>query len=324
MTDERSSVNTLGVETNNEVPAYDELPRIEKLGMPHSWTYFGAGDQLGTLNYLTPARVQAAVSTVTAGVVVPLSLPVDQPNPPLFGREPMEHLQFDVDRNTRDDKINSYFPQGSSQWDGFYHVRAREFGYYGGVEAAENPSDTWLGIDTWAERGIVGRGVLLDVEAHLLRSGKGGIPCDTQFTLSADLLREVASAQDTQLRQGDILLIRTGWPAKYASRGPDAGDVTEIPGLHAGEETARLLWNWQVAAVVTDLPAVEPVPGDPRIGSLHRRLLPLLGIPLAELFNLEGLSAACSSAARYEFLFTAAPLNLRGASGSPGNALAIL
>lgn len=306
------------------LPAYDELPRIEKLGLPHSWDHFGAGDRFGTLNLITPADVASAAASVRSGVVVSLSLPADQPDPPLFGREPMRHEQFALDRNTADDRIDNYFPQGSSQWDGFAHVRAREFGFFGGVGAGTDGGAAELGIEAWAARGIAGRGVLLDVEAHLVGSGQAGVPVDEQFTIGADLLREVAAAQGVPIRRGDILLVRSGWPAKYARRAPEDGAVAEIPGLHPGEDTARLLWDWNVAAVVTDLPAVEPVPGDPAVGSLHRRLLALLGMPLGELFDLERLSAACAGARRYDFLFTAAPLRLRGAAGSPGNALAIL
>jgi kynurenine formamidase len=308
---------------NDDVPSYDELPRIERLDMAHSWDHFGRGDRLGTLNLLTADRIARAARSVTEGLVVALSLPIDQPSPPLFGREPLVHTQFDVDRLTRDDRLDNYFPQGSSQWDGLYHVRAGKFGYFGGVEAVEDPIDADLGIQTWAERGIAGRGVLVDVAAHLAREGRS-IPADEEYMITVDLLREVIDAQELRIEQGDILLIRTGWPAAYAARPADAEAVTAIPGLHAGEDTARLLWDLHVAAVVTDLPAVEHAPGDPAIGSLHRRLLPLLGIPMGELFDLEGLSAACARVGRYDFLFTAAPLNLRGAAGSPGNALAIL
>ena len=310
--------------TNDEVPAYDDLPRIEGLGLPYSWEYFGRGDRWGTLNFLTPETVAKAASTVTSGRVISLSLPADQPDPPLFGREPMRAVQFEVDRNTRDDRVDGYFPQGSSQWDGFLHVRAREFGFYGGVGAVEDPQETWLGIDTWARRGIVGRGVLLDVESYLRSQGERGVPVDEQYVIDPELLVDAADQQGTRVEPGDILLVRTGWPAKYAARPADAPPVAQIPGIHAGEATARLVWDWRVAALVTDLPAVEPVPGDRAVGSLHRRLLPLLGIPLAELFDLEELAVACAEARRYSFLFTAAPMNLYGAAGSPGNALAIL
>ncbi|WP_286346805.1 cyclase family protein [Frondihabitans sucicola] len=308
---------------NDEVPDYDELPRLERLDLPYSWEFFGAGDQLGTLNHLTPEVVAAAARSIVSGVTVGLSLPVDEPNPPLFGREPIRHDHFEVDRNTWDDKIDNYFPQGSTQWDGFGHVRAREFGFYGGVLDTNDPEQTALGIEVWARRGIAGRGVLLDVAAHLGARGSS-VPVDEEFVVTPELLEEIAAAEGVEVRRGDILLVRTGWPAAHAGRASDAPPVTRIPGIHAGEATARLLWNWGIAAIATDTPAVEPVPGDPAVGSLHRRLLPLLGIPLGELFDLERLSVACRDTGRYDFFVAAAPLNLSGAAGSPGNAIAIL
>lgn len=312
--------------TDDDVPAYDDLPRHERLDLPHAWEFFGPGDALGTLNYLTPEVVAAAVPQPATGVVVALNLPVDQPNPPLFGREPTEHTFFTHDRNTWDDRLDAYFPQGSSQWDGFRHVRARELGFFGGVEGDPSQDPSWLGIDVWARRGIAGRGLLLDVAAYLAGTGED-LPCDVERAITPDLLETVATAQGSPVRHGDILLVRTGWPARYAAlseaRRRELGQAPTFPGLHAGEATARLLWNWHVSALVTDVPAVEPVPGDPAVGSLHRRLLPLLGLPLGELFDLEALSGHCRASGSYSFLFTAAPMNLPGGCGSPANALAV-
>jgi hypothetical protein len=76
--------------------------------------------------------------------------------------------------------------------------------------------------------------------------------------------------------------------------------------------------------VVCDNPAVEVVPGDPAVGSLHRRLIPLLGLALGEMFDLEALAQRCRDAARWVFMFVAVPLKVRGGIGSPGNAVAIL
>jgi hypothetical protein len=56
---------------------------------------------------------------------------------------------------------------------------------------------------------------------------------------------------------------------------------------------------------------------------LHYRLIALLGMPLGELFYLERLAADCADNGIYEGLFTSAPLNLLGGSGSPANALAV-
>ena len=78
-----------------------------------------------------------------------------------------------------------------------------------------------------------------------------------------------------------------------------------------------------VSLMPPDPPAVEVVPGDPAVGSLHRRLLPTLGTALGEMFDLERLAAACRHDGRATFLFVAAPLHLPDGLGSPGNAVAI-
>ncbi len=306
-----------------DVPPYDVLG---SMGMRHAWDFFGCGDQLGTLNYLTPEVIAAAVAAIGQGVVITLTLPLNEPSPPLFGRDRVQHTFFRHDRNTWDDRLDAYFPQGSSQWDGFRHVRAREHGFFGGVEGDPSADASWLGVDRWAQRGIVGRGVLLDVGHYLARAGTP-LECDIETAITVDLLCTVAAAQGVRLRHGDLLLVRTGWPAQYrvlpAVRREKLLAAPAFPGLHAGEDMARLLWNWQVSALITDVPAVESVPGDPSVGSLHRRLLPLLGLPLGELFDLERLAAHCRSAGTYSFVVTSAPMNLPGGCGSPSNALAI-
>ena len=86
---------------------------------------------------------------------------------------------------------------------------------------------------------------------------------------------------------------------------------------------ARFLWNAHPAALLCDNPAVEVVPGDPAIGSLHRRLIPALGLALGEMFDFETLADRCKADGRYTFFFVAAPLNLPNGLGSPGNAVAI-
>ena len=126
------------------VPAYDDLPRAEGLDLPCSWRVFGRGDQFGTLNYLTREVAAAAFAEARDGIVIPLNLPLSEPSPPLFGREVTRHEYFQHDRNTWDDRLDAYFPQGSSQWDGFRHLGHRDHGHYGGVP------DVQHGVDHWA------------------------------------------------------------------------------------------------------------------------------------------------------------------------------
>jgi Putative cyclase len=315
------------------VPGYHQLGVIEKTGARHAWGVFGADDQLGTLNFITPAVVAAATREVTAGEVINLSLPLDQPDPPLaVGRKPMAHCMR-VERWGRDDWLEVLYLQASSQWDGLRHIRYREFGYYGGRDEAAVDAGA-LGIDQFARHGIITRGVLVDAAAYLANHGT---PVDgsARLSIGPELIEDVLGWERTQLRVGDVLLLRTGWMAWYleldhAARQALGGSLTnepeglDCPGLASGAGTAAWLWDHRLAAIAADNPAVEVLKVDAEIGFLHRLLIPLLGMPLGEFWDLEALSEACRRHQRYSFLLTSAPLFIRGGVGSPCNAYAVL
>jgi kynurenine formamidase len=301
--------------------SYDELPVIDGLGLRTSWGVFGEADTVGTVNWLTPARAASAAGLVSTGESIPLSLPLDQPSPQTHHRAPYKHEIFDLDRNNVDDRLDDFFPQGSTQWDALRHVRAREYGFYNRAEPET------LGIDKWAARGgLVGRGVLLDVAAYLSASGTPMEP-SKPAVISADLLERVRADQSVELGRGTVLLIRTGWMTAYLSGvGDERARMTQAGanvGLSGDEDMARYLWDNGVAAIAADNMTLEVAPGDPAAGSLHRRLLPCLGMALGELWSLDALAAKCASENRYEFFFVSVPLYLPGGVGSPPNAVAI-
>lgn len=310
-----------------DYPTFDELPLIEKVGLRHSWDVFGERDDLGTLNFVGPESRVRAAQLVSEGQVVNLDLPLHEPSPPLYSRAPFTHEIFQSGRNSRDDRLEGFFLQGSTQWDGLRHIRAREFGFYGGhVEEFESPEGP-LGIEHWVAHGMVGRGVLLDVAAHLESQGASLDPFQ-EFSISADLLEEVREAQGVSLETGDFLLVRVGWVGRYLQLGEteraELPRPLAFPGLSAGEDIPRFLWDNRVAAVAADNPACEVSPGDPSVGSFHRRTIPMLGLAVGELFVLDELASRCSGLSRWEFMFAASPLNLQGGVGSPANAMAIL
>jgi kynurenine formamidase len=306
-------------------PSFDELPAIEKLGLRHAWTVLD-GD-LGTLERSSPERIVQAAGLVREGAVLPLNLSLSELEPPLFGREAARHEIFATDRNTLDDRIDAFYPQGSSQWDGLRHVRAREFGFFGGVlEDFAAGREGALGIEHWARRGIVGRGVLLDVVAHRERLAKSYDPVGAE-PIEADELREILDAQGLELRRGDVICVRTGWIDAYRALGAGARAAlavdTRASGLAGSEDMARFLWDSGAIAVAADNPTLEVAPGDPAVGSLHRRLIPMLGFAVGELLDLGALASLCASDSRWDFMFVAVPLNLPGGVGSPANAVAI-
>ena len=303
---------------------FDDLPVLEALGLRHAWDVLDR--DLGTLQKASEETVQAAMSSARSGTVVNLNLPITEPDPPLFGRSPVEHEVFYPDRNTLDDQLNAFYPQSSSQWDGLRHVRAREHGFFGGWTEAFSPGGGPLGMEHYAEHGIVGRGLLLDVVAHRERQGRDYDPLSGE-TIDADDLREIVAAQQVELRAGDILCIRTGWIEAHRAAEPETraelARTIRVSGLAGSEDVARFLWDSHAAAVAADNPTVEVAPGDAAIGSLHRRLIPMLGFAISELLDLERLAELCAADGRWDFLFVAVPLNIPGGISSPANAVAI-
>ena len=315
-------------EPDNVVVPFDELPRLPGAGVRHSWQVYGPGDQFGTLNRLTGPVVAAAAATVRTGERIGLSLPLGLPDPPFFGRQAVRHTVFPMSPTAWDDRLDGFYLQCSSQWDGLRHIRAGDDGFYGGWQGSPDKDPGPLGIQHWAGRGIIGRGVLIDLAAG------GGYDPFSHVAFSVSDLEAALLAQGSSLRFGDIVCVRTGWIEKYltidealrrelAARLVDPFGYT-CAGLAGSEDISRFLWNSGAAAVTCDNPAVEAVPVDRVAGSLHLRLIPCLGFAIGELFDFAALAAACQRERRYEFLFTSVPLNVAGAVGSPANAVAIL
>jgi kynurenine formamidase len=308
----------------SERPAYRDLPDGS------AWDVLDP--RLGSLELLTSERVAAAARLVRTGTRFALDLPLDLPSPPFFGREPFRHDVFSLGMDyVFDDKLDNFFPQSSTQWDGFGHFGHPAKGFFGGRGAADIRAKT-LGVDAWAEAGLAGRGVLLDVARH------ADIAPDTSFAIGPDLLAATAAAQGVELRTGDILCVRVGWLALYRtldSTGREALSAGSreysferfrMPGLAPGPAIAEFLWDHGVAAIAVDNPGVEPFgPGviATTADTVHTRVLALLGIPLGEFFDLDTLAEHCASDGVYEFLFTSKPLGIPGGLGSPPNALAI-
>jgi kynurenine formamidase len=308
-------------------PSFADLPLDETLGLRHAWDVFGRDDELGAIGRLGPADVVGALSTVRDGTVWNLAVPLTEIDPPFYGRQALVHTVEQLDRNTWDDRLDNFFLQSSTHWDGLRHIQARELGHFGGRtdSAAIVAGDGPLGIEQWVRHGFVGRGLLIDV-AHWLED-KGGYDPFVERSISVEVLEQILDAQGVRPAPRDILCVRFGWLAAYRQLDSDgrraASTSHDFVGLAADEEMSRWLWDNEITAVAADNPGVEVSPGDRAVGSLHRRLLPLLGITLGELFDFDALAHACHEDVRWTFAFVSAPLNLPGGVGSPANAVAL-
>ncbi|SHL07771.1 Kynurenine formamidase [Pseudonocardia thermophila] len=315
-------------------PKYAELPFVEGTTERHCWGVFGADDELGCLNFITPEKTAAAFRSVRHGVVVNLDLPLTEPATVFWSkREPLQHHEV-LKRNSRDDYLDNFYLQGSTQWDGLRHQRFRQFGYYGGRQESDLDGGGVLGIDRWARTGIMTRGVLVDLPRHRSRRGLPPVRPDERFAVSAEIIEEIAADEGVAIEPGDVLLLRTGWLPWYLGLDDARRDqlvaafredrtALRLPGLDASVETTAWLWDRRIAGVVADNPTLEALPYDRSVGWAHHRLLVLLGLPLGELWALEDLAVRCAELGTWSFALVSAPLNLPRGCASPANAYAV-
>lgn len=155
-----------------ELPTYRELPPAPRGGRS-AWGLFGADDNLGLINLLTPERIAAAASLVRRGRVFPLDLPLGSVNPALArSRGTARHtIVHDPGSSGFDDLYDNFYPQCSSQWDSLGHVGYAPDEFYNGATEADVLAGTRNTIDHWARHGIAGRAVLLDVKAAMTDAG---------------------------------------------------------------------------------------------------------------------------------------------------------
>ena len=315
-----------------KIPAYDELPVRAGAPAGAAWGVFGDDDEVGTINLLTPERVIAAAASIRSGKVFALNLPINIPDPPLFTRGKHTHTVkiFPNAEFVLDDYLDNFYPQSSSQWDALAHMKHPIYGAYNGIPDNQmtGRGGMRLGIDNLARRGIAGRGVLADVARYYDRAGKS-IDFTKAESIPLDDVQATLEEEGVALRAGDILLIRIGWTKFYLSASEEIkvelAKETVVPGIEAGQRTARWLWDNHLAAVASDSPALEtfPKPAGEEMGALHFHMLAFFGMPIGEMWNLEGLAEDCAADGRYDFFLTSAPLNVPGGIGSPPNALAI-
>jgi kynurenine formamidase len=300
-----------------------------------SWGHFG---DLGTIARLTNRHVVDAAACIRDGASFNLDWPVNAFDPPTSTwRGRARHHMFWPKPDQLDDYLDNYYLQGTSQIDALRHVRHPDHGFYNHV-----PDDSVyehggrLGVEQWAERGIIGRGVLVDLDRHLQQARGHGLDHEAGEPFPVSLLDEAAESQGVAFRDGDILLIRTGWSKYYFDEMTEAGRAemprnARSPGLLQEAATLAWLWDRKISLVAADNVAVENLPiltesplftSEPT-GKLHPYLVALLGLALGELWNFEDLACACHEDSRYEAFVCAKPLYMPGGVGSPANAVAI-
>lgn len=319
----------------NKLPTYAQLMQREDAPRGSTWGLFGSCDRRGATNLVGPEQVVYAASLIRTGRIFGLDYPLDAFAPPLAStrEEPVQSV-FSRHPAHRDESLHLY-TQASSQIDGLRHRRHATHGFYNGLSDVDVDEHGALGVSDWGNTGIVGRGVLIDLEEYYLESGFE--PDHAQGV--AFSLHDVQKAWErTGLvpRTGDMLVINTGWAAWYlgldAAKQRNVRDEKRFSGLAQDREFIAWCWDRGVAGLFSDSYALEVLPANEKSefadeldhGMMHQELLALMGYPIGELWRLNELVQHCRFTKQYEFMLSIKPLNMPGGVGSPCNAMALM
>ena len=318
-------VTALMLERPHVAQATDALPPLTTTTLKQwmsalsNWGRWGEGDQLGTLNLITPEKRRQAATLVTEGVSV--SLAFDLAKEAGTNNEfPLEHsLRVHEDDGgvfAEDTYTIRYHGFAHSHVDALCHIFHQGKMYNGFPRSAVKPDGAeQLGVQTM-KRGIFTRGVLVDIpwlkEVPYLEPGTA---------IRVEDLEAWEQKTGIRIASGDVLLVRTGLYQRRQEIG--SWDFTQrAAGLH----TAVVPWlkARDVATVGSDgTNEVFPSGIEGMPFPIHRLAVVALGMPLLDNLNLEDLAREAQARQRWTFLFVAAPLRVPGGTGSPLNPLAL-
>ena len=288
-----------------------------------TWGRFAEHPERGALNHLTPERVAEAANLVHSGVTVTLSLPLDTEDR-VDNPEPADHhmtMLTDEDigsgalRFAKDYVGVDYHNDGHSHIDAFSHVAFDGVLYGGTPDTAVTADGAAAGTIEVLRRGLVGRGVLLDVPR--LR----GVPwLEPGEEVHREDLEAAEREQGVRVRSGDILLVRNGHARRRAEL-PPWDTRTAKAGL--APDTATFLAEREVAALGSDGNSDAAPSSVEGVGfPMHVLAINAMGVHLLDYLQFEDLVPECEAAGRWEFLLVAAPLRVVGGTGSPLNPIA--
>ena len=290
-------------------------PPTEEERCPSKW---GAGDERGSGNHMTPETVLRAARLIRTGQVFELGH-VLSGEMPFYGSR-----RFDVHikrtfmnpqpnrRGSNEELVVTELGQVGTQFDGFTHQSIGNglYNCYQIDETVTRTGFTKLGVEKVGA--LMTRGILIDVAAA---KGLDILP-DTYEITAADL-QETLARQDVALEPGDAVIVHTGWGRLW---GIDNSRFRMTnPGI--GVAAAEWLVSQAPMLVGADNWSVEVSPNpDPQVNSpVHQIMLAVHGVHLVEKLKLDELAAAHV----YEFAFILEPLKIRGGTGSTVAPIAI-
>ena len=283
-----------------------------------NWGRWGADDELGTLNLITPEKRKQAAALIKEGVTVSLAHPVSKT--PIASSSPfvqkMLALPTDEEFSGASDEYRvAYHGFSETHIDGLCHMayQGKSYNGFSYKEVRESGAAKLAVLNI--KQGIFTRCILMDMPrlfgVRFLEGGQAIYPGH---------LDAWEKAAGVKVESGDVVLIRTGrWERAKVEASWDI--MKKSAGLHA----SCLPWlkARDVAIVGSDLSLdVLPSQVDGVALPVHVGVLVAMGMPILDNLDLEAVSAAAEARKRWMFALTVAPLAVPGGTGSPVNPLA--
>ncbi|MBM3773719.1 MAG: cyclase family protein [Acidobacteria bacterium] len=291
-----------------------ELPQPPRRGSSR----WGKDDQRGAIQYITPEKTIEAARLIRTGQFYSLGRVYEEAMPNVSGRSytliiPMPNPPVGKNRiSGHDEFVATQIGQVGTQFDGLGHVGIGDT-FYNGNERKDFVTYkglTKLGIENVGV--FFTRGILLNIAAL-----KGKARLEKGYEITDADLKQALDRQGLKVRSGDAVLIHTGWGSLWMV--DNALYTSGQPGI--GVPAARFLVSQQISLVGSDNWGVDvhphPTPG--LMYPAHQVLIPQNGTYILENLDTSGLARDKVQ----EFAFIFSPLRMKGATGSPGNPIAV-
>ena len=284
-----------------------------------NWGRWGATDQMGAVNLITPETRRAAAALVHEGFSVSLSRDADRiaaaDNSRPFGHKMISSGVDPDPMFAMDSYTISFHGAALTHMDAMSHMVYAGKTYNGYSQSEIDGSGAHqLAVDAYRS-GFFGRGILIDIPRLK------GVP---YLELSTPIYPADLDAWEKQtgirVGRGDMVFVRTGRWARRAALGPWDTDKAAA-GLHVS--CARWFKERDIAVLGSDAHG-EMMPSSVAgvAYPIHQLVLIAMGVPMFDNCDLEALSQAAAARKRWEFLLTAAPLVVPLGTGSPLNPIA--
>ena len=280
-----------------------------------NWGRWGKDDQIGALNLITPSKRNQAAGLVKEGVSVSLAADVDTVKA-VDNPNPYELTMLTIGT----DRIGvSYHGIAHTHLDSMAHINFKGVFYNGYTPDPETVLKQGHARNSIhnLKNGVFTRGILIDIPRL-----KGVPYLEPGTPIYADDLEAWEKKTGVKVSAGDALFVRTGVWARRKAVGPWLRGRAE-GGKSAGLDPSVIPWLKQrdIAILGSDHPQYVAPSSLP--GAVHDFALVYLGVHILDNCDLEALADAAAARNRWEFLLTAAPLPIRGGTGSPLNPIAI-